>query len=119
MKKLLLAFSLSAALLFSATSCDIDVNITVSARAELIDGNTGTITAIPPVSFGPYSHTYLSEAEIAEIFAYLVRGYTAPYVVADLYLVYKDNILGTQKEEHYTVIPLGNGTYSIEPYMGP
>lgn len=115
MKKLLLALSLAAAMLFSTTSCDIDVNITVSAYAELID--TGLeITPTQTFSFGPFSHYYLSEAEINDIFIVLIKSTNKDFTTADLFLQYTDNITRRElKIEHYGVVVDGTtGRYVYE-----
>lgn len=115
MKKLLLAFSLSAALLFSTTSCDIDINVTVNAYAELnIIGQDEPVNT-PTLGFGPFSHVYLSESEIQSIFATLIKNSNKNFQTAFLYLQYVDNITQTElKLEEYGVVVEGDGSFSIE-----
>lgn len=114
MKKLILALSLAAAMLFSTTSCDIDINVTVNAYAELMDLGSDVVVPTETLSFGPFSHTYLSEGEVETIFRTLIKNSTKNFTTADLFLQYVDNIVGTElKVEHYGVIVQGDGSFDI------
>lgn len=115
MKKLLLAISILTAVLFSATSCDIDTNITVTAYAELniigedVPMNTQTL------SFGPFTHVYLSDSEIDSIFRTLIKNYNKNFQTAFLYLRYTDNITGAEmKIEEYGVVVEGDGRFAYD-----
>ena len=112
MKKLILALSLAAALLFSTTSCDIDINITVNAHADLYDLGSEVPIRTETIGFGPFSHTYLSEAEVDVIFRNLIQNSTKNFTTADLFLLYVDNIMGAElKMEHYGVVVQGDGRF--------
>lgn len=112
MKKLILALSLAAAMLFSTTSCDIDINVTVNAYAELMDLGSDVVVPTETLSFGPFSHTYLSEGEVETIFRTLIKNSTKNFTTADLFLQYVDNIVQTElKMEHYGVVVQGDGRF--------
>jgi hypothetical protein len=104
MKKFLIALSLVTAFLF-ATGCDIDVNLTAVAKAELIDANSGTITPTQTMSFGPYTHYSLTDAELEAIFLTLIKGNGTRFTSASLFIDYQDNITGQlQRSEEYGVL---------------
>jgi hypothetical protein len=114
MKKLILAISLVAAVLFSTTSCDIDVNVTVNAYAELMDLGSDVPVPTQTLSFGPFTHTYLSEPEVESIFLTLIKNSSKNFTAADLFLQYVDNIVGTElKMEHYGVVVQGDGRFEF------
>lgn len=113
MKKLLLALSILAVAAFT-TSCDIDVNVTVNAYAELMDLGSDVPVPTETLSFGPFTHVYLSDSEVETIFRTLIKNSTKNFTTADLFLQYVDNVLGTElKVEHYGVIVQGDGRFDI------
>lgn len=112
MKKILLALSLVTAFLF-ATGCDYDVNITVLAKAELINAGTGEIIPTQTLTFGPYTHYSLTDSELDMIFKNLIKGSSMQFTSASLYLDFLDNITNKPiRSEEYGVLPQGGGRYS-------
>lgn len=113
MKKLLLALSIAAAALFTS-SCDIDINVTVNAYAELMDLGSDVPIPTETLSFGPFTHTYLSIGEVETIFRTLIKNSSKNFTTADLFLQYVDNIVGSElKTEHYVIIVQGDGSFDI------
>lgn len=113
MKKLLLALSIALVALFT-TSCDIDINVTVNAYAELMDLGSEVPVPTETLSFGPFTHTYLSQGEVETIFRTLIKNSSKNFTAADLFLQYVDNIVGKElKTEHYGVVVQGDGSFDI------
>ena len=113
MKKLLLAISVAVLALF-ATSCDIDINVTVNAYAELNIIGEETFVNTETLSFGPFSHYYLSDSEIESIFRTLIKNSNKNFTTAILYLQYVDNITrSVHKLEEYSVVVQADGRFDI------
>lgn len=114
MKRLLLAISAGIVALLCATSCDIDINVTVNAYAELMDLGSDVPVPTETLSFGPFTHYSLSEGEVDSIFRTLIKNSSKNFTAADLFLQYVDNIAGRElKTEHYGVVVQGNGQFDI------
>ena len=113
MKKLLLAISLVATLFFTS-GCDIDINITVKAKADLIYPSLD-MARTQEIPFGPFTHYNLSYSEIDSIFRTLIKGNNTDFTSAWLYLEYYDNISGAGlRAEEYGVVIDADGRYSYE-----
>ena len=113
MKKFLIALSMAAALLIMG-ACDYDVNVTVIAKADLINASTGDIVQTQTLTFGPYTHYSLTDAELENIFVKLVKGNNMDFTSASLFLDYLDNITNQHlRSEEYGVLPQGGGHYSF------
>lgn len=112
MKKFLIALSIIAAFLFT-TGCSGDVSLTVLAKADLIDANSGIITPTKTMSFGPYRHYALADYELEAIFVTLIKGNSASFTSASLYLDFQDEYTGQMvRSEEYGVLYEG-GHYSF------
>ena len=115
MKKLIATALIAVAALFS-NSCDFDINVSVEANAELIDAGFNVIYSSPAARFGPYSHYYLTDLELEDIFLHLIKGIDANFTSAVLYLNYYDNVTGqsVRSEEYGVLYSSKTGRYEFD-----
>ena len=103
MKRILVILSLIVAL-FAASSCTYETDLSVTASAELYYDN-GDLIRIDPVTYGGYHVTYLSDADLEDIFLDLTQHVKHDFRNATLYLEIYDDISGRfLRNETYGVI---------------
>ena len=103
MKRVLVILSLIAAL-FVASSCTYETDLYVYASAELYYDN-GDIIRIDPVKYEGYHMTYLSDADLEDIFLDLTKHVKHDFRDATLYLEIYDDISGKHlRDEVYGVV---------------
>lgn len=73
------------------TGCDVDVSISVDARARLYYANGSTIE-VSNVRYGPYYHRSLTNSDLLGIFTDLTSHTDRSFTTADLILHLTDEI---------------------------
>ncbi len=92
MKRILVILSLIVAL-FAASSCTYETDLSVTASADLYYDN-GDVIHVDPVTYGGYHVTYLSDADVEDIFLDLTQHVIRDFRSATVYLEIYDDISG-------------------------
>ena len=102
MKRILVILSLIVAL-FAASSCTYETDLSVTASAELIYDDLDVIP-VGPVSYEGYHMTYLSDADLEDIFLDLTKHVEHDFRNATMYLEIYDSFSGKHlRDEAYAV----------------
>ena len=103
MKRVLALLSL-VCVLFLASACHYDVNLSVEASAELTYDN-GDLIRIDPVLFEGFHQRHLSDYDLEDIFIDLTKHVDDTFTSAVMHLAIYDEIGGKfLREEHYGVV---------------
>ena len=103
MKRALALLGLVAAL-FLAVGCSYDVDLSVTASADIIFDN-GDLIHVDPVTYGGFHHKSLSDADLENIFLDLTQHVVQDFRTAFLNVSLYDEIGGKHlRDETYSVI---------------
>ncbi|MBP5373496.1 MAG: hypothetical protein J6Y31_01105 [Bacteroidales bacterium] len=91
MKRALLLIALAIAMLFTVSSCDIDVSIRATAQAEIYYPNGSTFVT-PAMTFGPFTHRTLTQNQLRGMFEDVCRGANMDFISADFTVDLRDEI---------------------------
>ena len=94
MKRLLSLFAAVVLLLPFSSSCK-DVDVVVTATAQLTYYDLSAVTC-GPMEFGPYNHSYVSDRELMSILSVLTRDVNKDFATAMVHLELFDRIEGRQ-----------------------
>ena len=94
MKRLLSLLAAVVLLLPFSSSCK-DVDVVVTATADLTYYDLSAVTC-GPVEFGPYHHSYVSDRELMSILSILTTNVNKDFATAMVHLELFDRIQGKQ-----------------------
>ena len=103
MKRALALLSLVAAF-FLATACNYEVNLSVTASAELYYDNLDVVR-VGPVTYGSFHRKYLSDTDLENILVDLTQHVVRDFRTAVMDLEIYDEISGKYlRDETYSVV---------------
>ena len=120
MKRVLVFFTLIAAALLLANSCSTEINLSVTAFAELDDFSTSYELKPAPVRVGPvkigkvFHNDPLSDSDLRYIFTELMKGVSSNFTTAILRLEVYDAVSNKKlRDETYGVIINSSGGFDF------
>ncbi|MBR1705386.1 MAG: hypothetical protein IJ721_01200 [Bacteroidales bacterium] len=104
MRRFLYLVAACLALVGAASSCDVDTDLSVDARADLLYAN-GDVIHIDPVRYEGFHHNTFSDNDLEYIFTDLTRHVSPDFQTAQLTLDVYDAISGEfLRTEAYGVV---------------
>ena len=120
MKRILVFLTLIAAALLLANACSSEINLSVTAYAELDDFNIYDSLKPTPVRVGPvkidkvFHNEHFSDSDLRYIFSELMKGVSSNFTTAILRLEVHDAVSNRKlRDETYGVIANGSGSFDF------